>query len=213
MRSLLLFILLEVILFMPQASALSWWDMTPFEVREKINQRIMAIEAPTPIVHSIENRTIECEGRNTPIRIYKPADRKSLPIILLIHGGAWVAGNLDTHDHLARYLCSGTQVVVVSVGYLNAPEGKFPLPLEQCYDTLSWISENATEFSADASRIAVVGDSAGGNLAAALCLMVRDRCGPQIHLQVLINPAPDLTCNGTLDRQHDELDLLRWQAN
>ena len=84
--------------------------------------------------------------------------------------------------------------------------------MEQCYDTLIWISKHAHEFSADASKIAIVGDSAGGNLAAALCLMLRDRSGPSINLQVLINPAPDLTCNGTIMRQNDALDTLRWQA-
>lgn len=200
------------ILFMNQASALSWWDMTPDEVREKINQRIMNIEAPIPSVWSVEDQTVDCDDRNTPIRIYTPIKGSNFPVILLIHGGAWVAGNLDTHDNLARYLCSETKAIVVSVGYLNAPEGKFPLPLEQCYDALTWVAEHASEFSADASRIAVVGDSAGGNLTAGLCLMARDRMKPRIELQVLINPAPDLTCDGTIERQGDALDILRWQA-
>ena len=131
---------------------------------------------------------------------------------MLIHGGAFVAGNLDTHDHLARYLCSQAHAIVVSVGYLNAPEGKFPFALEQCYSTLTWIMEEGHKFSADTTKIAVAGDSAGGNMAAALCLMVRDRSGPLIALQVLINPALDLTCRGTLLRQNDSMDMLRWQA-
>jgi acetyl esterase len=194
------------------ASNLSWWDMSPQEVRDKINQRIMSIEAPTPTVFSVTDHSISRDGRNTPIRIYKPAEGNSFPSILLVHGGAWVAGNLDTHDNLARYLCSKAKAVVVSVGYLTAPEGKFPLPLEQCYDTLAWISEHSTEISADTNKIAIVGDSAGGNMTAALCLMNRDRSGPTINLQVLINPAPDLTCKGTIQRQNDSLDMLRWQA-
>ncbi len=198
--------------FMQSVGAQSWWDMSPHEIRGKINQRILTTDAPVPSVRSVENLVIHSETRNTPIRIYKPADNGHLPIILFIHGGAWVAGNLETHDNLARYLCFNTNAVVVSVEYLNSPEGKFPLPLEQCYDALVWITEHAREYSMDLSRLAVVGDSSGGNMSAALCLMARDRKGPKIHLQVLINPATDLTCNGTLQRQNDALDILRWQA-
>ena len=193
-------------------SALSWMDMTPWEVREKLNSRIMALEVPTHPVWSVANRTIQQDARSTPVRIYSPNSSNDLPIILLIHGGAWVAGNLDTHDNLARYLCSQAEAIVVSVDYVNAPEGKFPLQLEQCYDALEWIIDHANAFSADPSKLAVVGDSAGGNMGAALSLLTRDKQGPKIDLQVLINPAPDLSCNGTLERQNDPLDILRWQA-
>lgn len=195
------------------AFCLSWWDMSPLEVRERINQRIMDIEASELPVWGIENRMIKTDSRSTPVRIYLPNQKENLPIILFIHGGAWVAGNLDTHDNLARYLCSQVEAVVVSVGYMNAPEGKFPLQLEQSLDALTWIIHYANEFSANSSKLAIVGDSAGGNMAAALCLIVRDRQGPKIDLQVLINPALDLWCNGTIERQNDHLDTLRWQAN
>lgn len=205
-------VLIGALLFMKNASAQSWWDMTPDEVRERINQRIMGIDAPVPIVGSVEDRVIQADTRTTPIRIYTPSEGKDFPIILLIHGGAWVAGNLDTHDNLARYLCSKTKALLVSVGYVNPPEGKFPLPLEQCYDALNWIMVHADEFSANAEQFAIAGDSAGGNMTAALCLMLRDRAGPKPLLQVLINPAPDLTCEGSLERKNDALDMLRWQA-
>ncbi len=210
----LFLVFLGAALFMQDANAspLSWWDMGPEIVSEKINRRIMDIEAPVPTVWSVVQQVVSHNARITPIRIYTPTPGNNFPIILLIHGGAWVAGNLDTHDNLARYLCSEAKAIVVSVGYLNAPAGKFPLPLEQCYDTLNWIIEHAGEFSGNPRKIAVVGDSAGGNMTAALCLMVRDRSGPKIDLQVLINPAPDLTSNGTIMRQNDELDTLRWQA-
>ena len=191
----------------------SFWDMTPEEVRMGINQRIMAIDATAQAVGSVENKELKVGDRTTPIRIYSPIQGDDFPVILLIHGGAWVAGNLDTHDNLARYLCSKTPAIVVSVGYLNPPEGKFPLPLEQCYDALTWIDGNRGEISSTHSGLVVAGDSAGGNMAAALCLMARDRSGPSIDLQVLINPAPDLTCNGTLLQQGDALDNLRWQAS
>jgi acetyl esterase len=210
-----LIILLTFVVFSKAVSdSPSWWgwDLTPQEVREKINQYIMSIDTSQPHVSSVIDQEIQSESRTTPIRIYIPTIKNNLPIILLIHGGGWVAGNLDTHDNLARYLSSETQAIVVSVGYLNSPEGKFPLPLEQCYDTLLWIKEHANEFFADASKIAVVGDSAGGNLAAALCLIARDRNGPKLTLQVLINPAPDITCDGTMERKDDAFDSLRWAA-
>jgi len=161
------FFIFGVILLMQKvhASTPSWWDMTPEIVREKINQRIMNIDAPTPTVGEIIDRTISRDTRTTLIRIYKPNTQNNLPVVLLIHGGAWVAGNLDTHDNLARYLCSKTPAIVVSVGYLNAPEGKYPFSLEQCYDALTWVFENRNEITPIDSGLAVVGDSAGGNMA------------------------------------------------
>ncbi len=197
---------------MHDASAQSWWDMTVEEVRQGINQRIMNIEAPTPPVAAIQNRCIENRQRMTPVRIYFPNKKKDLPLILFLHGGAWIAGNLDTHDNLARYLCSQTEAIVVSVGYTNAPEGKFPLQLQQSTDALTWMMDPQNALGADYSRLAVVGDSGGANMAAALCLMVRDQKGPKIDIQVLINPVLDLTCEGTIARQNDHLDRLRWQV-
>jgi acetyl esterase len=186
--------------------------MEPYEVRDLINRKIFSVEAEKPAVSHVQDITIRSGERTTPLRLYTPNRCTHLPMILLIHGGAWVAGNLETHDYLARYLCKEAQAVVVSVGYLNAPEGKFPLPLEQCYDALLWTAAHAGEFQGDGRRLAVVGDRAGGNMAAALCLLVRDRRGPVIDLQVLINPVTDLTGGGTIQRQNDALDSVRWYA-
>jgi acetyl esterase len=194
------------------SKSVSWWDMSSHEVRAKINQRIMSIDAEILAVGSVVDQVVQRENRITSIRIYTPRKGDHFPIVLLIHGGAWVAGSIDTHDNLARYLCTKTHTLVISVGYLNAPEGKFPLPLEQCYDALLWAAQHAEEMRAHPSKLAVIGDSAGGNMTAALCLMARDRKGPKISAQVMINPAPDLTCNGTLERKGDSLDSLRWQA-
>lgn len=190
----------------------SLFDTDPHLVREFINNKIMAVEAETPSVFQVKEAIVNREGRSTPLRIYIPSQDKNLPVVLMIHGGGWVAGNLDTHDNMARYLCRGANAVVFSVGYLNAPEGKFPLPLEQCYDALLWINEHAKDYSVNANRLAVIGESAGGNLSAALCLLARDRQGPKIYLQVLINPSPDLTGRGTLKPQGDIFDPLRWFA-
>lgn len=195
-----------------KALAQPFWEMGPDKVRKMLNEKFLAIEAEKPEVWKVENITIKNEGRTTPLRIYTPNEKKELPIILYIHGGAWVAGSLDTHDNLARYLCRGAQALVVSVGYLNAPEGKFPVPLEQCYDALLWIVKHSNQFNADPSHLAVVGDSAGGGMAAALCLLACDRKGPAIDLQVLINPVVDNTWGGTLQLQGDEFDSERWIA-
>lgn len=192
--------------------AQSYWEMGSDKVRSIINDKIFAIQAERPEVLNVSNTTIKNDNRTTPLRIYTPNELVDLPIILLIHGGAWVAGSLDTHDNLARYLCREVEALVVSVGYLNAPEGKFPVPLEQCYDALLWIVIHAQEFHANPARLAVAGDSAGGNMAAALCLLARDRKGPPIDLQVLINPVIDNTWGGTLQPQGDEFDTERWIA-
>lgn len=180
------------------------------EVRAKINAKCMSTKAITPEVAEVQDILIE--PSQTPLRIYSPSTEGEHPLIILIHGGAWVAGNLDTHDNLARYFCREVGAVVISVGYKNAPEGKFPLQLEQCYAALVWATKNAVDLHLNGSA-AVVGDSSGGNMAAALSMMARDLQGPPLTYQVLINPAPDLSCSGTLDPQNDELDFLRWQAS
>ena len=180
-----------VLMITGKALAQNFWEMGPDKVRKMLNEKFLAIEAEIPQVSNVENITIKNDDRTTPLRIYIPNEQKDLPIILYIHGGAWVAGSLDTHDNLARYLCKNVQALVISVGYLNAPEGKFPVPLEQCYDALLWIAAHAQKFNTNSSRLAVVGDSAGGGMAAALCLLARDRKGPTIDLQVLINPVVD----------------------
>lgn len=195
------------------AESVSIWDMEPHQVREFINKKIFSIESEILEVQNTSDITIKYGNRTTSLRVYTPlGELRRLPAIILIHGGAWVAGNLDTHDNMARYLCKEVQALVFSVEYQNSPEGKFPLPLEQCYDALLWISQHAQEFQGDPNLLAVVGDSAGGNMAAALCLLTRDRKGPAIDFQVLINPATDLTGNGTIKRQDDALDPVRWQA-
>lgn len=186
----------------------SFWDMGPEKVRDTFNKKFLSIKAETPEVYKVENIT----NGTTPLRIYIPSDKKDLPVILYIHGGAWIAGTLDTHDNLARYLCRGVQALVVSVGYLNPPEGKFPYPLEQCYDALLWTVKNAQKYNGNPSHLAIVGDSAGGGMAAAITLMDRDRKGPHIDFQVLINPVVNNTWGGKLQPQGDKYDDERWIA-
>ena len=133
------------------------------------------------------------EGR-IPVRIYRPHGAAgTLPLVILIHGGGWTSGNLDTYDWLGSSIAKGAGAVVVSLDYRLAPAHRWPAAAEDCYAALVDVAARAQQWRADSGRLAVVGDSAGGNLAAVLTLMARDRSGPAITWQGLIYPATDLT--------------------
>ncbi|MFA5078172.1 MAG: alpha/beta hydrolase [Dehalococcoidia bacterium] len=133
-----------------------------------------------------------------PVRIYRPCDRDELPLVLYIHGGGWVVGSIATHDNVCRKLANLAGAIVVSVGYRLAPENKFPAGLEDVYAALEWIHQKAGSFGGYRARLAVAGDSAGANLAAAVCLVTRDRGGPPVRFQALAYPAVDAS---NLDRE------------
>lgn len=146
---------------------------------------------PTP-VGNVENRQIPGRAGDVPLRIYSPAGSTSATgALLFFHGGGWVIGSLDSHDETCRLLCSGSGLKVVSVDYRLAPETRFPGAVEDCYDATQWVASHAAALGIDASRIAVGGDSAGGNLAAGVALMARDQQGPAIAFQLLIYPVTD----------------------
>ena len=135
------------------------------------------------------------DGRHLPIRVYRPnsaAPGDRLPVVINFHGGGWVSGD----PHQSEWWCSSVSadagVVVVSVDYRLAPEHPFPAAPEDCYGATGWAAEHADELGIDAARLAVMGDSAGGNLAAVVSLMARDRGGPPIALQILIYPSVEL---------------------
>ena len=158
----------------------SYRDMIPLaSVGDEVeNVRDISIEASSP-------------ARKITLRIYTPkqaAPQASLPIFLFMHGGGFISGDLDTHDVLLRGICNGAKCVVVSVDYRLAPEHPFPAGLEDAYAALLWTSGHAAELGGDKTRIVVGGDSAGGNLAASLALLARDRKGPQLQGQWLIYP-------------------------
>jgi acetyl esterase len=112
--------------------------------------------------------------------------------VLFVHGGGWVIGDIDTHDNQARRICRDTGAVVVSVGYRLAPEAAFPAPVEDAWAALRWVAERVSSFGGDPSRLAVCGDSAGGNLAAVLARRARDAGGPALAAQLLLYPGVDL---------------------
>jgi acetyl esterase len=127
-----------------------------------------------------------------PLRVYYPEGGNRLPVVLYYHGGGWVYGNLDTHEEICRFFAAAVPAAVIAVDYRRAPLHKFPAASEDAYAALVWAAQNAERVRGDRNRIAVCGDSAGGNLAAVVCLMARDRGGPKIALQVLAFPATNL---------------------
>lgn len=163
-------------------------EVSPEQAR--INGK-MRPRAPGPAVAKVEDRTIPGPGGEIPVRIYTPEGQGPFPGLAWFHGGGWVVGDLDTADGSARHLCVGANCVVVSVDYRLAPETKFPGAADDCYAATQWLAANAASLNVDPDRIATGGDSAGGNLSAAVSLMSRDRGGCDLVFQLLVYPVTE----------------------
>ena len=148
-----------------------------------------------PDVHKVEDIKIPSDAGPIPARIYTPSNETSLPILVWFHGGGWVVGDLESADATARHLCNESSSVIISIDYRLAPETKFPGASDDCYTATQWVSENASSLNADPDKIAVGGDSAGGNLAAVVSLMARDKQGPKIGFQLLVYPVTEMNFN------------------
>jgi len=159
--------------------------VTPEQARLNRKSRPLA---PGPEVAKVDNRLISGADARIPVRVYTPEGTGPFPVLVWFHGGGWVIGDLDSADPTARRLTVGARCVVVSVDYRLAPETKFPGAADDCYAVTTWVAQHAATSNADASRIAVGGDSAGGNLAAAVSLMARDRGTPPLAFQLLVYP-------------------------
>ncbi len=149
---------------------------------------------PVAKIPNIWNSTIPGTAGDIPVRCYMPEGEGPFPIFVYFHGGGWVLGNLDLADNFARSLCHYGKMSVISVDYRLAPEHPFPAGLDDAYAAYLWASdlENAKEVRGDVTKLIIGGDSAGGNLAAAVCLKAREENGPSISQQVLIYPATNL---------------------
>jgi acetyl esterase len=146
-------------------------------------------------VRSVEDSTIPGPAGNIPIRIYRPDVDGPVPTMAFFHGGGFVIGNIETHDDQARLLCRDVGMVVVSVDYRLAPEHKFPAGFQDCLAATHWVADNVATLGGDGDKIVVGGDSAGGNLSAAVALATRET-GPKLAAQFLIYPGVDFSPDG-----------------
>ena len=179
---------------MVAANRPAWNTLTPQAARDLYLVLRPAAQGPLPDGVKVMNRSIPGQGHSIPVRIYRPTAAPSgtdLPCLLYAHGGGWVFGNLDSHDVLCAQLAIEAGIAVVSVDYRLAPETRFPGAFDDVVAALLWISANGPSVGIDATRLAIGGDSAGGNLAAAVALWARDNGGPRLRLQLLAYPVTD----------------------
>lgn len=182
---------LRALLEQMQANGLpDYASITVDTMRQTFRDMMKALDNREVAVGKVEDRSIAGAAGDIRTRIYTPvaAGSDPLPALVYFHGGGWVIGDLDTHDTLCRGLTAESGCRVVSVGYRLAPEHPFPAAIEDAYAALKWVESNATAVAIDANRIAVGGDSAGGNLAAVVCQLARAKGRPAVQFQLLIYP-------------------------
>jgi acetyl esterase len=161
---------------------------------EVARERLRQLKAPPEMLPNlrIEERTVGYDDlTDIPVRIYWPpiAKHDNLPVVVFYHGGGWCLGDLETHDPVARAHAVGAEAIVVSVDYRLAPEHPFPAGINDSWAALRWVGEHAAELGGDPNRIAVAGDSAGGNIAAVMTQLARDNGGPSLVFQLLWYPS------------------------
>lgn len=163
-------------------------QLTPQEARAQMDR---FPPPPGPPLPSVEDRTFPGPGGPVRLRVYTPEGVRPFPLLMYFHGGGWVLGGLDSHDATCRALASAAACVVVAVDYRLAPEAKFPAAADDCSAAVRWAVAEAASLGVDGARMAVAGDSAGGNLATVACLDARAAGGPAIRFQLLVCPVTD----------------------
>ncbi|TCJ36999.1 alpha/beta hydrolase [Parafrankia sp. BMG5.11] len=188
---------------------------TPAEVRAASDNPLAFGLAPE--VALVRDLTVPLPGRSLAARLYVPERGAGpAPLTIYFHGGGWVVGTLDTHDRTCRALTLASGSAILSIAYRLAPEHPYPEPLEDCYGALEWAAANSKALGVDAARLAVAGDSAGGNLAAATAILARDRGGPALCHQLLIYPVTDVDFSRPSYRENGEAGgflttaMMRW---
>ena len=165
-------------------------EQTP-ELARFHRREMMARFVPMPEYSAVkaEDRSVPADGREIPVRVYRPGGDGPLPVVVFFHGGGWVTGTLETHDPYCRALAKEAGVVVVAVDYRLAPERKFPAGLEDCLAVTEWVLAHVRELGGDASRVMVGGDSAGATLATVVALLLREKGVTELAGQILLYPA------------------------
>jgi acetyl esterase len=178
-----------------KANRPAYHTLSPKDARQLFLDTRPASTPTPPAIGSVRDLVAEGPHGPIPLRAYRPAgvpEATRLPVYVYFHGGGWVIGDLSTHDVLCRQLTAASGMSVISVDYRLAPEHKFPAAADDAWAATKWIAARAAELGVDATKMAVGGDSAGGNLAAVVALMARDAGGPALKLQVLLYPVTDV---------------------
>jgi acetyl esterase/lipase len=183
--------------------------LLPVEEARRVFDAECAALGPGEDVASVVDVAIEVAGGvRVPARVYRPLPG-TLPVVVYFHGGGWVLGSIDSHDVACRALANASGAVVVSVGYRRGPEHRFPTAVEDAYAATRWVVDRASSLDVDASRLAVAGDSAGGNLATAVALLARDRGAPSIAFQLLVYPVTTTDLAAGFDIAYEGVFLYR----
>ena len=171
------------------------YEMSIDEVRAMVVGSSQALAGPLIEVGSVVDRTLATPRGAVRVRIYTPSGAApgSRGAVIYFHGGGFVAGDLNTHDATARYLCQIAEAIVIAVDYRRSPEHRFPAALEDARGAVEWVVDHASEIGIEPARVAVAGDSAGGNLAAVVCQLAQTESGPRIAYQALFYPLLDFT--------------------
>ena len=173
--------------------------LEPVEARRFYRDRRALTQPTAPDVHEVSDLAADGPNGAIPLRLYKPARRhlggpEGMPVLVYFHGGGWTIGDLDTHDVLCRQLANASHCAVVSVDYRMGPEHRFPAAVHDCMAATRWVRAHADSLGLDAGRLAIGGDSAGGNLAAVVAILARDEGDLPIAWQLLVYPATDMRC-------------------
>ena len=172
-----------------QAGYPDYWQLSPAQARVAHERAARVLDAPPAPVHRVAARIAGAPAAAVPVRVYVPrATAAPLPVLVWLHGGGHVVGGLDSYDALCRELALSGDCIVVAVAYRLAPEHRFPAGVTDCFAALQWTARHAAAFGGDPSRIAIGGDSAGGNLAAVCALLARDAGAPALRFQLLAYP-------------------------
>jgi acetyl esterase len=192
---------------MAAANRPAWVSLSPAAAREQYLSTRAPAQGPLPQGVTVTNRTIPGPASALAVRLYRPdsaAAEAKLPALVFAHGGGWVFGNLDSHDVLCAQMAIGAGIAVFAIDYRLAPEARFPGAFDDVVAGLKWVAANGASLGIDTNKLAVGGDSAGGNLAAAVALWARDNNGPKLRMQMLAYPVTDAVARTDSYRQFND---------